>query len=162
MKTIILMFMLVTYLGAGRLAAQETDSITSLPPLTVTAGTSVNKEIDKAFRKTFPTAQNAKWYKVNKFYLVKFIQDDVKHRALFSMKGAMQYDISYGNENMLPPDAVTKIKQAYYEYNISRVANVKQAGRNIWMINLDNLKHFILVRMEDDEMEEVKILTKTM
>ena len=162
MKTIILMFMLVTYLGAGRLIAQETDSITSLPSLTVTAGTSVNKEIDEAFRKKFPTAQNTKWYKVNKYYLVKFIQDDVKHRALFSMKGAMQYDISYGNENLLPPDALTKVKQAYYEYNISRVANVKQAGRNIWMINLDNLKHFILVRMEDDEMEEVKILTKTM
>jgi hypothetical protein len=161
MKKKLTLLMLVAFFCTGRLLAQEKDSVTNLPTLTVTAGTIVNKEIDKIFRKTFPEALNLKWYQVNKFYLVKFIENDVKHRALFTKKGMMKYDISYGNENQLPSDMLTKIKEVYTEYNITRVANVKEAGRNIWVINLDNLKHLVLIRMENGEMEEVQKIEKT-
>ncbi len=57
---------------------------------------------------------------------------------------------------------LNKIQDEYNEYNITNVANVKEAGRNIWVVNLDNLKHFALVRMEEDEMEVVKKSEKTM
>lgn len=160
MKTKLILLLLAAFFGTGSLLAQGIDSVTNLPTLTVTSGTIVNKEIDKVFRKTFPDALNLKWYEVNKFYLVKFIENDVKQHALFTKNGVMKYNISYGNENHLPADMLTKIKEAYNEYNITRVANVKEAGRNIWVINLDNMKHLVLVRMEDGEMEEVKKIEK--
>lgn len=156
----LILLMLAAFLGTGSLLAQEKDSVTSLPTLTVTAGTIVNKEIDKVFRKTFPDAINLKWYEVNKLYLVKFIENDVKHHAMFTKKGVLKYTISYGNETQLPEAMLSKLKEAYNEYDITRVANISEAGRNIWVINLDNMKHFVLVHMEGGEMEEVQKIEK--
>jgi hypothetical protein len=152
---------IAAFLGAVQLSAQENESVTSLPTVTVTSGTVVNKEIDKAFRKAFPGAQNLTWYEINKHYIVKFIENDMKHQTLFTTKGVIKYDISFGEEKNLPSVLLTKVKDAYNEYNITRVANVKEAGRSIWVVNLDNLKHFVLVRMEEDEMEEVQKSEKT-
>jgi hypothetical protein len=72
----------------------------------------------------------------------------------------LKYTISYGNEAQLPPVMPGKIKEAYNEYDITRVANIKEAGRNILVINLDNMKHLVLVHMEGGEMEEVETVEK--
>jgi hypothetical protein len=161
MKKQLIALTLAAFLGTGQVSAQEKEIITSLPTVTVTSGTVVNKEIDKAFSKAFPGAQNLTWYEINKHYIVKFIENDMKHQALFAKNGKLKYDISYGTEKHLPGIMLTKIQDAYNEYNITRVANVKEAGRSIWVVNLDNLKHFVLVRMEEDEMEEVQKSDKT-
>jgi PIN domain nuclease of toxin-antitoxin system len=163
MKKQLTAVLLVAFMGMGRLTAQEKDSVTNLPSVIVSSlssATVVNQEIDRVFKKTFPKAQNLKWYSVNKYYLVKFIENDIKHQTLFTKKGDMKYDISYGTENLLPKVLRTKVKDAYDEYDISRVANVKEAGRSIWVVNLDNTKHLILVRMEEEDMEEVQRLVK--
>jgi hypothetical protein len=161
MKKQLIAVTMAAFLGAGQVSAQEKETITSLPTVTVTSGTIVNKEIDKVFRKAFPGAQDLTWYEINKHYIVKFIENDMKHQALFAKNGKIKYDISYGNEKHLPGMMLTKIQDVYNEYNITRVANVKEAGRSIWVVNLDNLKHFVLVRMEEDEMEEVRKSDKT-
>lgn len=161
MKTQFIAVMLVVFICAGRLSAQEKDSVTTLPSLTVTTTTVVTKEVDNAFKKAFPDAENLKWYELNKFYLAKFIEKDMKHQALFAKNGFLKYDISYGNENQLPEDMLKKVHDAYDEYNITRVANVKEAGRDIWVINLENLKHLVLVRVEEGEMEEVEKYSKS-
>jgi hypothetical protein len=162
MKKQLTAVILAAFLGAGQVSAQENETITSLPTVTVTSGTVVNKQIDKAFRKAFPGAQDLTWYEINKHYIVKFIENAMKHQTLFTKTGVLKYDISYGTEKHLPEMMLTKIQDAYNEYNITRVANVKEAGRSIWVVNLDNLKHFVLVRMEEDEMELVQKYDKSM
>jgi len=155
MKKKILIAMVVLFVTGRQLSAQDKDSTTTLPSITVTSAVAVTKEVDKAFKKAFPAAQSLRWYTLNKFYLAKFIENDMKHQALFAKNGYLKYDISYGNENNLPEDILTRIKNAYEDYKITRVANVKEAGRNIWVTNLESLNNYVLVRVEDDEMEEV-------
>jgi hypothetical protein len=41
------------------------------------------------------------------------------------------------------------------------VANVKESGRNIWVINLESLRNYVMVRVEEEEMEEVKRVNKS-
>jgi hypothetical protein len=161
MKKTLLLLLPFLLFSTVRLWAQDKDSVTTLPTVTVTAGTKVNAEVDKAFKKTFPAAQDLKWYKLNKDYLAKFIESDMKHHALFSKGGRLKYDISYGYENNISEEMRKKIQGAYGEYDITRVANVKEAGRNIWVINLENPKHLVLVRVEDEDMEEVAKYDKT-
>jgi hypothetical protein len=161
MKKQLIAVTLTAFLGTCQVSAQENETITSLPIVTVTSGIIVNKQIDKAFWKEFPAALDLSWYEINKLYIVRFFENDMKHQALFAKNGKLKHDISYGNEKHLPGVMLTKIQDAYNEYNITRVANVKEAGRSIWVINLDNLKHFVLVRMEEDEMEEVQKSDKT-
>jgi hypothetical protein len=162
MKKQLIALTLAAFLGTVQVSAQEKETITSLPTVTVTSGTVVNKEIDKAFRKAFPGAQDLTWYEMNKNYLVKFIENDMKHHALFTKNGAIKYDVSFGTEKNLPEILLTKIQDEYNEYKIFKVTNIKEAGRNIWVINLDNLKHIALVRMEEDEMELVQKYDKSM
>jgi len=154
MKKLLLASMLVVFTGIVQLAAQEKRSMTTLPTVTVTSETIVNKEIDRAFKKAFPNAQLLDWYEMNKMFLVKFIQNDMKHHALFTQKGYLKYDMSFGNEKNLSDKIRNEIQNAYNEYNISYVTNVKEAGRNIWVVNLENLKHLVLVRYENGELEE--------
>ena len=159
MKKQVIAVFLAIFLGTGYLSAQE-DSVITLPTVNVTSGTVVTKEVDKAFKRAFPDAQNLKWYESNKNYLAKFIEKDMKHQALLTKKGDLTYDISYGNEKHLTDDVRNKIKGAYADYKITSVANVKQASRNIWVINLESMNHIAIVRVEDDEMEEVEKLDK--
>ena len=112
-------------------------------------------EVDKAFKKTFPDAQNLKWYMLDKNYLAKFIENDLKHQALLTKKGYLKYDITYGNENQLPGDILQKVKDSYDDYVVTSVANVKESGRNVWVINLKSLKNIVVARAEGDEFEEV-------
>ena len=160
MKKQIMTLMLIAFIGALQLSAKEKKAMTTLPSVTVTSATLVNKEIDKAFKKAFPDAQLLDWVEVNKMYLVKFIENDMRHRALFTKKGSMKYDISYGDKKNLSDDLYRKVLENYNEYDITKVANVKEAGRNIWVINLENLKHLLLVRFENGELEETYRLNK--
>ncbi len=87
MKKQLTALMLAAFLATVQISAQENDTTTNLPTVTVTSGTVVNKQIDKAFRKAFPGAQNLTWYEINKHYIVKFIENDMKHQALFTKNG---------------------------------------------------------------------------
>ena len=154
MKKQLFVLTLLLLMTAVKLFSQEKNEMTTLPTVTITSETIVNKEIDKAFKKAFPNAQLLDWYEVNKMYLVKFIEKEMKHHALFTQKGSMKYVISFGTEKNLSSDLRSKIQKAYEEYDITAVSNVKEAGRNIWVINLENPKHLVLARIENDELEE--------
>ena len=92
--------------------------------------------------------------------MARFIENDMKHQTLFSQKGYLNYDISYGEEKHLPAAIRDRIQGSYEDFRITHVANYKLAGRSIWMTNLESLNHMVLVRLEDDEMEEVERNTR--
>lgn len=143
---------LVAALLALSSLAQE---VTPLPPVTVTASSNVSKKVNTAFKSSFPDALKARWYKMNKNYLVHFIQSDMQNKALFQKNGYIIYHISYGFENNLPDDVRKIVKSNYVDYNITRAVNVKQDNRDIWVVNLETDKKLILVRVEEGALEEV-------
>lgn len=155
-----MVFSLFAVLWCGQLLAQDKDSVVTLPPVLISSGTVVDQAVNKSFQKAFPEAENLKWYMLNKDYLAKFIEGDMKHNALFSKKGKLKYDVSYGTESSLPEEVRTKIKGAYADFNITHAANIKEAERNIWVVNLESLKQIVLVRVEEGDMEEVEKFTK--
>ncbi len=155
MKKQVLITLLGLLLGSTQLSAQDMDSVITLPTVTVSSGTTVSAEVDKAFKKTFPDAEHLRWYTLDKDYLAKFIENDLKHQALLSKKGRLKYDITYGGENQLPQDIRQKVSDSYNDYKISSVANVKESGRSIWVINLESLNNLVVARAEDDVFEEV-------
>ena len=151
MKKQVLMPLLLGFLlGSTQLSAQDKDSLITLPTVVVSSGTTVSAEVDKAFKKTFPNAEKLRWYTLDKNYLAKFIKDDLKHQALLSKKGRLKYDITYGGESQLPEDVRQKINDSYNDYKITSVANVKESGRDIWVINLESLNNFVVARAEED------------
>ena len=160
-KQVVIALSLGLLLGSTRLCAQNKDSVITLPTVTVSSETSVTAEVDKAFKKTFPDAEDLRWYKLDKNYLAKFIEKDLNHQALLNKKGRLRYDITYGGESQLPDDVRQKVRDAYGDYKITTVANVKESGRSIWVINLESANNFAVARAEDDVFEEVQKVAKT-
>ena len=142
-------------------SAQE-DSFKELPTITVSASTSnVSAKVNKSFSQYFKGATHQRWYQLEKNFLVKFIQNDQENRALFTKNGSLVYHISYGAEKNLPSDVRGLVKSTYYDQSITRVLKVNQDKRNIWVISLEDAKDYVMVRVEDMEMEETQRLQKT-
>lgn len=137
---------------SGNLFSQE---VKILPPVTVTSSTNVSQKVAESFDKIFPLSYGDKWFKMNKNYLVKFMIRDQKNTALFKKSGALIYHISYGHEKDLPDDTRQLIKSQYVDLRITTAIHVDQGGRKIWVVNLEDPKKFIIVRVEDGELEEV-------
>ena len=89
MKRQLMILMVSLLIGNSSLFAQE-DSLVTLPEITVTGSTKVSNELNSAFSKAFPEAENVHWYKVDKDYLSTFIQNDMDHNALFKKNKAKE------------------------------------------------------------------------
>ena len=141
-------------------AKAQDKAIVTLPEIRVTSIATVNMDVSNAFRRTFPSAQQLQWYKYDKDYIAKFILKDMDHNALFRKNGVMIYDISYGYENNMPGDVKEIVQKAYDNYKIIRSINVKAQGRDIWMVKMEGMKKYLMVRVEDKEVEEVEEFNK--
>lgn len=125
-----------------------------LPEVTITRLQSVPEKVDEAFQSSFKQAQEPEWYMANKNFLVKFINNDMKNSALFRKNGQLVYNIAYGYEKDLPENVSDLVKQKYKGYNIVVAFNVKQEGRNIWVVNLENDKNIVMARIEEGVLDE--------
>jgi hypothetical protein len=138
--------------------AQE--KVVSLPEVTVTSIALVAPNVNKAFKKAFPDAEELSWYKYDKEYLAKFIIKDMNHNTLYRKNGVMKYDISYGYETNLPEKIKEMVMGVYDNYKITRAINVKVTDRNIWVVKLEGMKKYLTVRVENEEMDEVESFSK--
>ena len=152
---------LVSMLSVNISFAQE-ESFKELPSITVSASTSnVSAKVNKAFGQYFKGASHQRWYQLDKNFLVKFIQNDQENRALFTKNGQLVYHISYGSEKHLPSEVRGLVKSTYYDQSITRVLKVNQDKRNIWVVSLEDDKNYVMVRVEDMELEETQRLLKS-
>jgi hypothetical protein len=161
MKAQILIVLSALLFCNSLVSAQDKDSLVSLPEITVTGSTKISNVLNTAFVKTFPDAQNVRWYKQSKDYLAKFIQNDMDHNALFKKNGALKYDVSFGYEGDLPEAVRNLVEADYSDFKITRAINVKEGGRDIWVVNLEGIKNYVIVRVENQELEEVQRYKKS-
>lgn len=153
-----LAFLLPGLMGYG----QDTIPVRNLPPVTVTATTKrIPEKVWSNFQKYFADAENPRWYTLNKNYLVKFMLNENDNRALFTKRGNLIYNISYGYESFLPDDLRSQVRHGYLDYNITRVIKVNEANREIWVVNLEDADNYVIVRLEDGDMEEVQKMKRS-
>jgi len=127
----------------------------TLPPVTVTATTNVEKAVTRSFERSFPDALDAQWYRISKNYLVRFMNDDQQNSALLKKNGNIIYHIAYGWEKDLPADVRMIVRKQYPDQTISKVIRVEEQERKIWVITVEDRKKLILARIENGELEEV-------
>jgi hypothetical protein len=118
----------------ANLSYSQDRGVTTLAPVTVTTANTtadVSQKVVKAFKAAFKDAEDQRWFKLNKDFLVKFIMNQQQNNALFRKNGFMIYHLTFGGEKNLPADIRKIIKPNYYDYNITKVVNVNEADRNI-------------------------------
>ena len=145
------------YILSANISFAQDETFKELPPVTISATSShsvVSARVNKAFEKMFTDVSNIRWFKLNEKFMVLFIQNDQENRALFSKNGQVVYHICYGLEKNLPSEIRHLVKSHYYDQAITWVYKVNQDDRNIWVINVEDEKAFIFLRVEDLALEE--------
>lgn len=160
MKKTFVMLLVSTLMTIHLLNAQDKDSVISLPEIKVTSVSSVNVDVANAFRRSFPGAQNLKWYQYDRDYIAKFILRDMDHNTLYRKSGVMVYDISYGYEQHIPEQVRELVNKAYDNYKIIRGIHISTQGKDIWMVKMEGMKKYLTIRVEDGELDEVESFYK--
>ena len=134
----------------------STGRIDTLPTVIITSSSAVNQKLSKAFNNDFKNTVNARWFEINKRYLVKFISADQKNTALYNKRGYLIYHIAYGTEKNLPENVRDQIKAQYPKATITNAIYVNQANRKVWVVSLEEGRELVLARVEDDQLDEVE------
>lgn len=136
--------------------AQQTSIKSVQPVLTNSTYSKVYENVLTEFQRHFPNAEDVQWYNIKKDYLARFSIDDLEYRALLDRKGNLLYKITYGREKHLPANIRKDIKRNYVEFLITLAVFVEEDNRKIWIINLEDDSEHVIVRVENDEIEEVQ------
>lgn len=120
----------------------------------------VTEKVNKSFNRMFKEADQARWIEVNKRFIVNFIMDNQKNKAVFTKGGDLVYHLVYGTEKELPTDIRTTVRSKYFDYSITSTVNVKLEGRSIWIVNIEDAKKIMVIRIEDGTMDIVDNINK--
>lgn len=135
----------------------------NLEEVTISGATNkamVTEKVSKSFSRMFKEADQAKWVEVNKRFIVNFIMDNQKNKAVFTKAGDLVYHLVYGTEKELPNDVRIAVKGKYVDYSITSTINVKQEGRSIWIVNVEDAKKIMVIRVEEGAMEVIDSINK--
>ncbi|MEO8413826.1 MAG: hypothetical protein ABI472_09215 [Ginsengibacter sp.] len=108
-----------------------------------------------SFSKSFQDVSQIKWFRVKKLYEVDFLKNENQSKCLYNVKGRLIYSVLYGSEKDLPGAVKRIVKREYYDYNITKVFEIQQGHRDIWLIDMEYDKNLLTVRVEGGLMEEL-------
>src|SRR5687768_2838052 len=134
----------------------------NLKPAFVTSSpVKVYQNILDEFHKQFAGAKNVRWSRLNEKFLANFTMLDQRYAVLFKPQATFVYKIAYGKEKHLPADIRRWVKHMYIDFIITSAIEVEQAGRIVWLINVEDDTSFAWVRVENEEIEEIQKYTKS-
>lgn len=118
----------------------------------------VNSNVTKSFAQKFKNATALNWYQTkDNNVLVKYDQNDQTQYALFTTKGTLIRQFTYGTERNLPQEIKGLFTDKYWNGTIVNVANVKQDSRDIWIIYAQEGDNSFAVKIEDGEVEGLQL-----
>jgi len=121
----------------------------------------VNKDVSESFSRLFKDAVAPEWYEVNKRYVVNFIYNDQRNRAVFTKGGSLVYHLVYAAENEIPENVRTLVKNKYPNHAITFSVQVEQGDRKVWFVNVEDAAKILVLRVEEDDIMVMNTLKKT-
>ncbi|MEO8794640.1 MAG: hypothetical protein ABI390_04180 [Daejeonella sp.] len=152
MKKLVVMMVIACVLSI--IIVEKSSAQINLPEVTITSPEQLPEKVSEAFKSTFKGTVEPIWFHPNRNYVVTFLMNDIKHKALFSKNGYLIYHISYGNEKTIPADLKPMVNRKFEGYDIIAAINVKQNRRDIWFIIGQGAKDFLNVNIEEGVMSD--------
>lgn len=113
------------------------------------------------FRKTFPTADNVSWTKIDNAYQACFGMGVKKGRAVFGESGRMNYAICECPTTELPAAANKSVNTHYPGYTVFNAREVIANGHTTYFVVLEDAKEFVSIKTADGQVEETSRTVKT-
>lgn len=116
----------------------------------------VHPNVVKAFEQKFKNATPLEWSQAKEgSVVVKYKQNNQTQYAVFTPSGKFLRQFTYGTERDLPVAVKNLFKYKYNTGTVVNVSNVKENGRDIWVIYAEQNKRPLTVKIEDGEIEEL-------
>lgn len=160
-KLIIFLSIMVSlvFIGLTKVNAQIT-----LKTVTITGNataTVVNEKVTNSFNQLFKDATAPQWLEVNKRFVVNFILNDQKNRAVFTKNGDLVYHLTYGTAENVPDNFTNRVKRQFPDYMITSAVKVATDEVKLWILNLENSKKIIVIRVTDDDINVIDKFPKS-
>jgi|SRR6266542_328283 len=117
----------------------------------------VNFRTLKDFKKRFATTTDATWQETDKGYIARFSANSIETMVAYGKQGTWFYTIQRYNEKNLLANVRALVKSTYYDYTFFHIdkVNVPEQENTIYILLLQDNKHFKTIRVCGDEMEVI-------
>lgn len=115
----------------------------------------INTKAVRHFKKTYPGADNERWYTIQDGYMAKYRMDDTDIRLDYDRYGNWLYTIRYINEKKLPREVRTLVKSTWFDYAIASVEEIQFGEQFIYIVHIHEGEDWKLIRVMDGEMSEL-------
>ncbi len=121
----------------------------------------ITEKVSNSFNKIFKDATEPSWVEINKRFVVNFILNDQKNKAVFTKNGNLVYHLAYGTEKNIPDIIRERIQKNYEDYDITSAIRVNTPSVLVWVVNIENNKKIITLRATEDDITEIDTLPKS-
>lgn len=115
---------------------------------------------EKRFRKLFPDAVNAVWFRENKNLFVYFYNKGNKVTAVFTLRGHMNYAIANLAITDLPGTIINKVESRYEGYGIFNVKQIIEEDHITYEVVLVNGCEYVVIHISEEEITERRRIRK--
>jgi hypothetical protein len=130
----------------------------SIAPVSHNAGllANISGKAQKEFTRTFKIS-GENWSVIADGYVAAFSSDDVSTIVYYSKRGSWTGTMKTYTENKMPRSVRDIVKRQYYDFKITLVNEVENTQSNqipTYVVHLEDAKNILLVRVNDNVMEE--------
>ena len=149
------LLVLIAVLFMGNNSFSQTLNVKNLPiSVSNLSYEKTYSEVLTKFQTLFPNAENVRFYNIDKNTGATFKMNDLRYRVLLNKKGNLLVKITYGQEKHLPVEVRKAIKMEYIDFRITAASLVEEANRKIWVVHLEDDWEYVVVRAENNEVNE--------
>jgi hypothetical protein len=120
----------------------------------------VSGRVHKHFSQNYAMASNVKWIDFEDGVEAIFKTQDVLTRVYYKKNGNWNYSIISYPEKYMPTEIRALVKSEYYDYQIKIVNEINTPDKTVYLINLEDEKTLITLRVCDGEKQVVSSLYK--
>ena len=108
----------------------------------------VNSELNQAFARQFPRADEVVWDSTETGLIANFWCDSSDCRAYYDLKGVFQYMTRFIEISELPPSVQRLLKEKYAEAKPAVVMSVKNGQNQTFQVELDAATDYIVLEFD--------------
>ena len=121
----------------------------------------INTRAARDFIKRYGAAVDPDWYKIKDGYIVKFMLNNILHRAAYDNSGEWMYTILYYRESAMLKEVRAIVKRVYYDYRITQVEEIHAPNRPVvYNVHMEDATTWRNVQVCDGEMVTAEVLNK--
>ena len=98
----------------------------------------VTKKVLAAFTTTFPQASNVNWTLHEDYYIVTFVQNDIRTNIAYDQEGSIVRSLRYYTQEQLPFIVLSTVKETYQGKKIFGVTEESSQNGTIYHIILQD------------------------